>query len=85
MERFKKFQRVVIGIQKKVTIVDIDIPARNATPARNAVSTAGWHNVAGGRNYAKYVLREGKDVEKRELLGCLRGKIELKNKIITLL
>ena len=29
-------------------------------------------------------LREGKDVEKRELLGCLRGKIELKNKIITL-
>jgi len=37
------------------------------------------------RNYAKYVLREGKDVEKRELLGCLKSKIELKNKIITLL
>ena len=37
------------------------------------------------RNYAKYVLREGKDIEKRELLGCLRGKILLKNKQISLL
>ncbi len=36
------------------------------------------------RNYAKYVLQEGKDVEKRELLGCLKGKIELKNKSIIL-
>ena len=35
------------------------------------------------RNYAKYILREGQDVEKRELLGCLRGKILLKNKVIT--
>lgn len=36
------------------------------------------------RNYAKYVLREGKDIEKRELLGCLKGKIALKEKIINL-
>ncbi len=36
------------------------------------------------RNYAKYVLREGKDIEKRELLGCLKGKIHLKNKWIFL-
>lgn len=36
------------------------------------------------RNYAKYILREGRDVEKRELLGCFKGKIQLKNKIISL-
>jgi len=36
------------------------------------------------RNYAKYVLREGKDVEKRELMGCLRSKIRLENKIVTI-
>lgn len=36
------------------------------------------------RNYAKYVLREGKDIEKRELLGCLRGKITIQNKVISL-
>lgn len=37
------------------------------------------------RNYAKFILREGKDTEKRELLGCLKGKLELKNKFIKLI
>lgn len=32
------------------------------------------------RNYAKYILREGMDVEKRELLGNLRSKITLSSK-----
>ncbi len=36
------------------------------------------------RNYAKYVLREAPDVEKRELLGCLKSKITLKQKQISL-
>jgi len=36
------------------------------------------------RNYAKYVLREGQDVEKRELLGCLKSKIIVANKKIAL-
>ncbi len=36
------------------------------------------------RNYAKYLLREGADVEKRELLGCLRSKILLSDKTISL-
>lgn len=35
------------------------------------------------RNYTKYVLREAPDLEKRELLGCLRSKIILNNKKIT--
>ena len=37
------------------------------------------------RNYTKYILREGADIEKRELLGCLKSKIGLKNKQISLL
>ncbi len=36
------------------------------------------------RGYAKYVLKEGSDIEKRELLGCLKSKILLNNKIISL-
>jgi len=36
------------------------------------------------RNYAKYILREGRDVEKRELLECLKNKILLKDKRILL-
>ncbi|MBP9866605.1 MAG: hypothetical protein KBC41_00815 [Candidatus Pacebacteria bacterium] len=36
------------------------------------------------RNYAKYILRDGKDIEKRELLSCLRSRILLKNKELSL-
>ena len=36
------------------------------------------------RNYAKYVLREGKDIEKRELLSCLKSKVLIKNKVLIL-
>jgi len=36
------------------------------------------------RNYAKYILQEGKAVEKRELLGCLKSRIVLENKVVGL-
>lgn len=36
------------------------------------------------KTYAKYLLREGKDNEKRDLLGCLKSKIYLKEKVIYL-
>ena len=36
------------------------------------------------KNYAKYILKEGKDFEKRELLGCLKSKIILQEKAIKL-
>jgi hypothetical protein len=36
------------------------------------------------RNYAKFILQEGTLNEKRDFLGCLKTKITLKNKIITL-
>jgi len=32
------------------------------------------------RNYAKYVLREGSIIEKREVLGCLESKLVMKNR-----
>ena len=62
VERFKKFQQVVLGVKEKVAVGDIDI-----------------------RNYAKYLLREGSDVEKRELLSCMKSKIVLQEKKISLL
>jgi len=34
------------------------------------------------KNYAKYVLREGSIIEKREVLGCLESKLIMKNKKI---
>ena len=37
------------------------------------------------RNYAKYILKEGSTVEKRELLANLRSKIVYKDKTLTLL
>jgi DNA invertase Pin-like site-specific DNA recombinase/predicted metal-binding protein len=36
------------------------------------------------RNYVKYILRDGTDLEKRELMGCFQSKILLKNKIISI-
>jgi DNA invertase Pin-like site-specific DNA recombinase len=61
IERFKKFQRVVLGNNDKMDIGNIDI-----------------------RNYAKYILKEGTDIEKRELLKCLKSRLEIKNKMINL-
>ena len=36
------------------------------------------------RNYMRFILREGEDSEKRELLGCLTSRISLKEKKLTL-
>lgn len=36
------------------------------------------------RGYARYVLKEGTNEEKRELLGCLKSRIYLAQKKITL-
>jgi hypothetical protein len=37
------------------------------------------------RDYAKYVLMEGINIEKRELLSCLKSKIILQNNQIYLI
>lgn len=36
------------------------------------------------RNYAKYILANGTKEEKRELLSCIRSRLEIKDKIILL-
>ena len=36
------------------------------------------------KNYAKYILKEGSIIEKREVMACLQNKIVLKNKEIYL-
>lgn len=36
------------------------------------------------KGYAKYVLKEGSDIKKRELLGCLKSRICLADKKISL-
>jgi hypothetical protein len=36
------------------------------------------------QNYAKYILDQGTIIEKRELLSCLKSKVVLKNKQISL-
>jgi hypothetical protein len=36
------------------------------------------------RNYAKFILRSGTDIEKRELLGCFKSQIVLENKQVYL-
>jgi hypothetical protein len=36
------------------------------------------------RNYAKYILKEGTIFEKRDLMGCLRSKLMLKEKRLSL-
>jgi len=61
VERFKKFQRSVLGIRQQIQVSDVDI-----------------------RDYAKYLLREGSDLERRELLGCLKGAILFKEKTVSL-
>jgi hypothetical protein len=42
-------------------------------------------NEVATREYAKYVLREGTAIEKRELMGHLRSRLVLNDKKITLL
>ncbi|HXF44037.1 MAG TPA: recombinase family protein [Candidatus Paceibacterota bacterium] len=36
------------------------------------------------RTYAKYLLRDGSIVEKRELLSCIKSKLTIKNKVVSL-
>jgi site-specific DNA recombinase len=36
------------------------------------------------RNYAKYLLREGSTIERRELMSCLKSRLRLTNGVVTL-
>jgi peptidyl-tRNA hydrolase len=36
------------------------------------------------KDYAKYVLREGANEEKRELMSCFKSKIKVTKKVVTI-
>jgi len=36
------------------------------------------------KTYAKYILREGTNEEKRELMGCLKSRIKMTNKVLVI-
>lgn len=57
VERFKHFQRGVLGSTEKIEVKEVDI-----------------------RNYAKYILRDGRDFEKRELLKNIKSRVVILNK-----
>ncbi len=63
MDRYSKFQSMVLDLTPEAKIKHKNITTRN---------------------YAKYILKEGSIQDKRELLGCLRSKLILTNKILTL-
>ncbi|MBU2539582.1 sigma-70 family RNA polymerase sigma factor [Patescibacteria group bacterium] len=53
--------------------------ARNASPARNAVSTAGWHSDAGGKTIKKTVRKLAK--KKKKKVAKKRARRSVKKKI----
>jgi site-specific DNA recombinase len=61
IERFNKFQKIVIGVEKEKSLKSTKIDLKT---------------------YAKYLLKEGSIIEKRELLACLKSKLILKNRAI---
>ncbi len=61
IERFNKFQKIVMGMERNIKSVKIDL-----------------------KTYAKYLLKEGSVIEKRELLACMKSKLVLKDKNIQL-
>jgi hypothetical protein len=36
------------------------------------------------KTYAKYILKEGSNEEKRELMGCLESRVVVKDKVVTI-
>ncbi len=65
--------KIVILSHRGRPFLKSKIPARNVSPARNAVSTAGWHSDAGGKN-------QNVNLSLRSFNQILAKK--LKNKII---
>jgi site-specific DNA recombinase len=73
-----------LGMRKKLEdeIARFNIFQRSVLGATEKIKTDQETDI---RNYAKYILKEGSTVEKRELLANLRSRIEYKDKKLTLL
>lgn len=73
-----------LGMRQKLEeeIARFNIFQRSVLGAKEKVQTNKETDI---RNYAKYILKEGTTIEKRELLANLRSRIEYKDKELTLL
>jgi len=73
-----------LGMRKKLEdeIARFNIFQRSVLGAKEKIKTDPDTDI---RNYAKYILKEGSTVEKRELLANLRSRILYKDKNLTLL
>lgn len=73
-----------LGMRKKLEdeIARFNIFQRSVLGAKEKIKTDPDTDI---RNYAKYILKEGSTVEKRELLANLRSRIEYKDKKLTLI
>ncbi len=54
---------------------------RSVLGTKNTTST---HQEIDLRTYSKYILREGTNEEKRELMGCFKSKIKITKQIATI-
>ncbi len=73
-----------LGMRKKLEdeIARFNIFQRSVLGATEKIKTDQETDI---RNYAKYILKEGSTVEKRELLANLRSRILYKDKTLTLI
>lgn len=73
-----------LGMRQKLEdeIARFNIFQRSVFGAKEKIQTNKETDI---RNYAKYILKEGTTIEKRELLANLRSRIEYKDKELTLL
>lgn len=73
-----------LGMRKKLEdeIARFNIFQRSVLGAKEKIKTDAETDI---RNYAKYILKEGTTIEKRELLANLRSRIEYKDKKLSLI
>lgn len=73
-----------LGMRQKLEdeIARFNIFQRSVLGAKEKIQTNKETDI---RNYAKYILKEGTTIEKRELLANLRSRIEYKDKTLTLI
>jgi hypothetical protein len=86
IEQFQKLMEKVnideIGIREKIK-VEVMRFKRFQHMALGSTSTITVETID-IRNYLKFILKHGQDLEKRELLSCLKSKIFLNSKTLSL-
>jgi hypothetical protein len=64
--------------------------ARDVSPGTHyiliddVITTGATHDEVDIRTYARYILKEGTNEEKRELMGCFRSKLKITKGEVTI-